>query len=162
MAALPPELEALLVESVRERKKMWRTGAITMVLLMIVLGAISFFALDPPQNVRVAALAGFGVLVGFVLLLPSLGNPANAKILATLRARADAIVWMYVFIQRGQGAGSWIEIRFDDGTRTSADAIMGREEELLQALSVLAPRATLGFSPELDARFRQSPASLRR
>lgn len=162
MRPLPPALEALLVESVRERKKMWRMGAVAMVLLMIVLGPISFFALDPPQNVRVAAMAGFGIVVGVVLCLPSLGDPAKAKILETLRARADAIVWMYPFIERGQGAGSWIEIRFDDGTRTRADAVMGREEELLLALSAIAPRATLGFSPELEARFRQSPASLRR
>lgn len=162
MRPLPPELEALLVEAVRERKKMWRTGAITMVLLMVVLGALSFFALDPPQNVRVAALSGFGVFVGLLLFLPSLGDPTKAKILGTLRARADAIVWMYVFVQRGQGAGSWVVIGFDDGSRDRADAIMGREEELLRAMAAFAPQATLGFSPELEARFRQSPASLRR
>jgi DNA-binding transcriptional ArsR family regulator len=162
MRALPPELEALLVEAVRQRKKMWRTGAITMVLLMIVLGAISFFALDPPQNVRVAALAGFGAFVGVLLFLPSLGDPTKAKILDVLRRRADAIVWMYVHVQRGQGAGSWIVIGFDDGKRDRADAVMGREEELLRALGAFAPRATLGFSPALEARFAQSPPSLRR
>jgi hypothetical protein len=162
MAALPPQLEELLIEAARERKKMWRTGAITMVLLMIGLGAPSYFALDPPDNVRLGALAGFGVLYGFLLLLPSLGDPANAKILGVLRTRADAIVWMYVQVQRGRGAGSWIVLGFDDGTRELADAVMGREQELLGALAAFAPRATVGFSPELDARFRQAPASLRR
>lgn len=162
MAALPPQLEALLVEAARERKKMWRTGAITMVLLMLGLGALSYFALDPPENVRVAALAGFGLVVGLLLFLPSLGDPKKAKILDVLRRRADAIVWMYVHVQRGQGAGSWIVIGFDDGTRDRADAVMGREEELLRALGALAPRATLGFSPATEARFLQAPASLRR
>lgn len=162
MATLPPDLESLLVEQIREAKRGWRAGAITMVLLMLVLGAIAWFAIEPPQGQRIAALAGFGVLVGFLLFIPSLGDPAKARILETLRTRADRIVWLYVFTQRGQGAGSWIVIGFDDGKRDRITAAMGREEEVLRAISTLAPRATLGFSPELEARFLRAPVELRR
>jgi len=159
---LPPDLEALVIEQIRDRKKTWRVGAITMVLLMLVLGAISHFALSPREGQGVVALAGMGVVVGLLLFLPSLGDPAKAKILRVLRERGSQIVWMYVHQQRGQSAASWVVLGFDDGKLDRVDATIGKEDVVLRALTVLAPRATLGFSPELRARFDQAPASLRR
>jgi len=162
VSTLPPALEALLIEQIRENKRGWRAGAITTVVLMVVLGALSWFALEPPQGERSAALAGLGVFVGLLLFIPSLGDPAKAKILETLRTRASHIVWLYVFTQRGQGAGSWIVMGFDDGKRHRVTVAMSREEEVVGPIAPLAPRATLGFSPELEARFLKSPFELRR
>lgn len=159
---MPPEVQALLVEMIRDSKRTWRSGGLTMIVLMLVLGAISWLALDPREGQGLAALCGLGCLVGVALLVPSFGDPAKAKILTTIRTRAPQIVWLYVFTQRGQAAGSWIIMGFDDGKRDRVPATMGREDEVLRAMARLAPRATVGFTPQREATFVKSPVELRR
>lgn len=159
---MPPDLEALLIEQIRAAKRNWRNGGLTMIVLMGVLGAISYFGLGGREGTGLAALSGFGAFVGALLLLPSLGDPAKAKILSTLRARSASIVWLYVFTQRGQAAASWIIVGLDDGKRERVPAILGREQEVLTAMTRLAPKATVGFTPALDALFRRTPVELRR
>jgi hypothetical protein len=159
---LPADVESLLIEQIRERKKMWRVGSLTMIGMMLVFAAIAHFAFSSREAERIIALCGLGGIVGAVLFLPSLGSPKNAKILVTLRERAHDIVWMYVVKQTGQAAQSWVAVFFADGTRAQVTASLGKEDAVLNALVRLAPSATLGFSPELQARFAQAPASLRR
>lgn len=162
MTTLPTDIEALLVEQIRNRKRMWRVGAITMIVVMIVLAGVAWLGLSPHESRGIIRMAGLGALVGALLFIPSFGDPTKARILTTLRERASSIVWLYVHRQRGQSAASWIVVGFDDGKQDRVDADVGREEAVLTALAGLAPRATLGFSPEIEARFRQAPASLRR
>lgn len=159
---MPSDVEALLVEMIRDSKRNWRSGGLTMVVLMIVLAAISWLALEPREGQGLAALCGLGVLVGVALLVPSFGDPTKAKILATIRARAGHIVWLYVFTQRGQAAGSWIIMGFDDGKRDRVPATMGREDEVLRAMARVTPHATLGFTPAREATFLKRPFELRR
>lgn len=161
MRPLAPDLEALLVEAIRARKRMWRVGGLGMIAMMGVLGALAFFVGEPPDTLGPAALAGIGAAVGALALVPSLGDPRRAEIFTTLRERADAIVWAYVLVEPNQ-ASSWVMLGLDDGARARTPAVMGHEQALLRWLAAHAPRATVGFSPELDARFRASPASLRR
>lgn len=159
---MAPEIETLLVEMIRDSKRGWRTGGLTMIVLMLVLAAISWLALDPREGKGLAALCGLGVIVGLGLLVPSFGDPTKAKILTTIRERAGQIVWLYVFTQRGNGAGSWIVMGFEDGKRDRVPATMGREDEVLRAMARLAPRATVGFSPANEATFLKRPVELRR
>lgn len=159
---MPPETETLLVEMIRDSKRGWRSGGLTMIVLMLVLAAISWLALDPREGKGLAALCGLGVIVGLGLLVPSFGDPTKAKILTTIRERAGQIVWLYVFTHRGNGAGSWIVMGFEDGKRDRIPATMGREDEVLRAMARLAPRATVGFSPANEATFAKRPIELRR
>ncbi len=159
---MTPELEALLVEQIRDSKKGFRNGGLTMIVLMVVLAAISLVALDPREGQGLAALCGLGVLVGALLLVPSFGDPRKAKILTTLRTRASDVVWLFVFTQRGQAAGSWIVMGFVDGTRDRVPAILGREDEVLRAMAACCPQATLGYSPAIEAQFAKAPVELRR
>ncbi|MBX7191405.1 MAG: hypothetical protein K1X94_05080 [Sandaracinaceae bacterium] len=159
---MTPDLEALLVEQIRASKKGFRQGGLTMIVLMIVLAGISLVALDGREGQGLAAMCALGVLVGLLLLIPSLGDPAKAKILTTIRSRAQSIVWLFVFTQRGQAAGSWIVMGFDDGTRDRVPAIMGREDEVLRAMAGLCPQATVGYSPAIEAQFTKAPVELRR
>jgi len=161
MTALPPELEALLVHHIRNRKKVWRWGSVTMVVMMVVLGAIAHFAFSPREAQGIVRLAGFGAIVGALFFLPSLGDPAKAKILRTLRDRRDDIVWLYVLQQRGQAAASWVMIGLSDGKIERVHATMGEESTVLNALRAYAPQATVGFSPQRQTQFASSPASLR-
>ena len=159
---MPPDPAPLLVEMLRDSRRGWRTGGLTMIVLMLVLAAISWLALDPREGKGLAALCGLGVIVGLGLLVPSFGDPTKAKILTTIRERAGQIVWLYVFTQRGNGAGSWIVMGFEDGKRDRVPATMGREDEVLRAMARLAPRATVGFSPANEATFLKRPVELRR
>jgi hypothetical protein len=159
---MPPDVEALLVQMIRDSKRNWRSGGLTMIVLMLVLAAISWLALDPREGKGLAALCGLGVLVGLGLLVPSFGDATKAKILGTIRERAGQIVWLYVFTQRGNGAGSWVVMGFEDGKRDRVPATMGREDEVLRAMTRLAPRATVGFSPAHEATFLKRPIELRR
>lgn len=159
---MPPDVEALLVEMIRDSKRTWRSGGLTLIALMIVLAAISWLALEPREGQGLAALCGLGVLVGAALLVPSFGDPTEARILRTIRARGGQIVWLYVFTQRGQAAGSWIIMGFDDGKRDRVPVTIGREDEVLRALARVAPQATLGFTPAREATFAKRPFELRR
>jgi hypothetical protein len=133
-----------------------------MIGLMVVLAAISYFALGGRDGENLAVPCGFGSIIGVFLLVPSLGNPAKAAIFDILRTRAEQIVWIYVFTQRGRGAGSWVVLGFEDGTRKQVTAIMGREQEVIRGIAMLAPRATVGFSPAIEAQFAKAPRELRR
>jgi hypothetical protein len=159
---MPPDVEALLVQMIRDSKRNWRSGGLAMIVLMVVLAAISWLALDPREGKGLAALCGLGVVVGLGLLVPSFGDPTKAKILATIRERAGQIVWLYVFTQRGNGAGSWIILGLDDGKRDRVPVTMGREDEVLRAMMRVAPQATVGFTPAHEATFLKRPFELRR
>jgi hypothetical protein len=162
LAVMTPQLEALFVEQIRAAKGNWRNGGLTMIALMGLLALISYFGLGGREGTNLVALCAFGAVVGALFLIPSLGNPKNAKILGRLRTEAQRIVWLYVFTQTGRGAGSWILIGFEDGTRGRLPAIMGGENEVLRAVASLAPQATVGFSPAIEAQFKKSPVELRR
>ncbi|MBN8616990.1 MAG: hypothetical protein J0L92_40790 [Deltaproteobacteria bacterium] len=159
---MTPELEALFVEQIRAAKGSWRNGGLTMIALMGLLAMISYFGLGGREGTNLVALCGLGGIVGVLLLIPSLGNPENAKILGRLRNEAQRIVWLYVFTQTGRGVGSWILIGFEDGKRDRLPAIRGREDEVLRAVASLAPQATVGFTPAIETQFKKSPIELRR
>jgi hypothetical protein len=156
-----PRVEALLIDQIRKKKKSWRAGALALLGVAAVCAAVAYFGLSPEENKRILVMCAFAVPVAFGLMIPSFGDPKNAGVLTTLRTRNDSIVWVYVMTVRGKGAGSWIVLGLEHGKRERLPVEIGREKELLDAVAPLAPRATFGFSPENDARFRSAPASMR-
>ncbi|MCB9596876.1 MAG: hypothetical protein H6719_29405 [Sandaracinaceae bacterium] len=160
MSQLPPQLESLLVEHIAVRKRTHLKTAIFMPLFFLPLGALTFFVLDPPERNLWVMCVGAGLL-GLLFLIPALGDPKQAKPLQLLRERRQDIVWMYPLVVRNK-ATSWILLRTSDGGVVRLPAKFGSEEALLEALAAFVPSATAGFSPELEARYRSDPSSLRR
>lgn len=162
MAALPPDLHALLVEQVRDQKRGLRNGAYALLAIMAIGGVLGEFAVGGRDGRGIAILAALGSGVGFLFLVMSLGDPAKAAGIRTLETRAGEIVWLYVLTQGGRSAGSWIVMGLEDGSRVQLTTIMGREQEVLGAVSKLAPQASVGFTPARKAQFAKAPRELRR
>lgn len=156
------KVEALLIDQVRKKKKEWRLGAMALLAIAALCAAAAYFFLTPQESGRIFAMCIVAVPISIGLMIPSFGDPKNARVLRTLRAETSSIVWMYVMTVRGRGAGSWIVLGLENGKRKRLPVEMGREDELLAAVAPLASHATIGFSPENDARFRNAPATMRR
>ena len=161
VSAYYAQVEGLLIDQVRKSKRAWLAGALALLGVAAVCALLAYFALAPHESKRIFVMCAFAVPLAGGLMIPSFGDPKNAAVLATLRTRAHAIVWVYVQTVRGQGAGSWIVLGLEDGKTQRLPVEMGRENELLDAVAPLAPRATFGFSPEHQARFKSAPASMR-
>jgi hypothetical protein len=160
MCELPADLEALLVEHVADRMRTHLKTAIGVPTLFLILGALSYFVLRPPERNLWVLSVGIA-LVGLLFFIPALGDPRAAKPLQQLRARGQDVVWMYALVVRNK-ATSWILLRMADGSLVRLPAKFGAEEALLQALGRHLPRATTGFSEEREAQYRRDPGSLRR
>ena len=160
MSALPPDLEALLVQQVADRKRTHLKTAIGVPALFLALAAISYFAFDPPERNRWVLCAGAGLL-GLLFFIPALGDPRETKPLRLLRERAQDVVWMYAHVVRNKGV-SWILLRLADGKLVRLPAGFGSEDVVLRALGSYLPHATTGFSAEREVQYRRDPSSLRR
>jgi hypothetical protein len=160
MSELPPDLEALLVEHVADRKRTHLKTAIGVPAFFLILAALSYFALGPPERNLWVMCVGIA-MVGLLFFIPALGDPRRAKPLQQLRARGQDIVWMYTFVVRNK-ATSWILLRMADGSLVRLPAKFGAEDALLHALGRHFPQATTGFSAEREAQYRRDPGSLRR
>jgi hypothetical protein len=160
MSELPPALEALLVEHIADRKRTHLKTAIGVPVFFLVMAALSYFVLGPPERNLWVLCVGIA-LVGLLFFIPALGDPRGAKPLRQLRARAQDIVWIYALVVRNK-ATSWILLRMADGKLVRLPAKFGAEDELLQALGRHLPQATTGFSAEREAQYRRDPGSLRR
>ena len=159
--ALSPSLEALLLEHIREGQRSARRGALTVLVAMLGLAAVGFLAIAPPRALTFVAPAGIGVLVGLFELVSSLRDPTKSELLKRLRESSDRIVWLYDVIPRLRHHRASIMIGYDNRRRDRLTVAVGKEQEVLRAISALAPNAAIGFSTELEARFMKSPRDMR-
>ena len=160
MTELPADLEALLVQQIADRKKSFRTAGLTGPAVFFPMGVLVYFFLDPPaRNLWVMCL-GAGLL-GMLMLIPGLGDPRKAKVLQELRRRAQDVVWMYVRINQGNGAMSWVLVHLVDGKVLRLPTKNGSEGIVIEALARFLPHATTGFAPERAQAFKRDPKSLR-
>jgi hypothetical protein len=171
---LDPASERLLVAQVRVRNAGLR-GAAALLFVICFGGGILSYLLADPRLVKVIAGAGFGVLLALMLVLPTLGDPKRHGAITALRERAASVVWLYVSYPRrppwteaswarsmpGVVKASILFVCMDDGRRLPFDVRAGDEDAVLDLARRLAPAAVVGWSAETDARYRQSPASLR-
>jgi len=162
--------EALFVDEIRRKAREQRWMGVVVGCLLVAIGVPCFFVSDIAGYGYLAA--GGGALSAALFFLASAISPS--QFLKVLRTRPASIVWIYR--QRGNKSGVAIVVGTDDGKRAQfpvatpmreqlrlrpnhGDA--GREKVLIDALRSLAPRATVGFSPDLEKRFLAAPPSLR-
>ncbi len=112
-------------------------------------------------NGGAGGMAFFGTLIGaapfFVLLLVR----KYTRVPPFIRALRDPaqIVWLYQKQVSGAYAGSRAMIGLANG---SVLEVMSAGQDLLDGAARLAPHATCGYTPQIEAAFRANPASLRR
>jgi hypothetical protein len=151
-------LEGVLLDQVRRHKRSYRQAALFLAALLIALAGLATLVLPPTQAREPRGLAAFGLLVAVALAVPSFGDPRKAPGLVALRERAESVVWSYAI---GGSKPYWIVLAMEDGTQVRLPAEPGRENEVLAAVSSLAPQAALGFSPEREMQFFRDPSRLR-
>lgn len=159
---LPHELDPFLIEQVRLQKRMHWLGALTMAAVMIVCGGLAWLALSAADAQRIMGLAGFGLIVSALMVIPGLGDPRKTRAARTLRDRAQEIVWIYPEEVRGQSASQWVVLCMEGGARVRFPAFSKRREsEVFALIAALAPQAAQGFHPDLEMAFLKDPSSLR-
>lgn len=157
---LPADLEALILAQVRSTYAGQRTGGIALIVVMGIIAAIAYFGLSGnDQNLWVlgAGCMPFGLIPIFL----SARDPAKAKSLRMIRTRWNDIVWLYVHRVTGSANAAFVRCGMSDGKFFMVPCEVGQEPFVLKALADFIPHSSAGFTPQLDAKFRDSPESLR-
>ncbi len=118
---------------------------------------------DKDALIKLAIMGAF-ILLGVVLFGMGFQDPEKNKALVALREHPADIVWVYV--QRnhrnGQHVGSQLMLAHVGGKLLQLPLSLGREDELRGLVLPRVPHAHIGYDPEVEARFKNSPASLKR
>jgi hypothetical protein len=128
----------------------WRDGWSVALAGPIACGALAFLEGVPLPLVATFA-AGAG-LAGAGLLIKAGVSKRPCK---RMLAEPSSIVWYYTPRKNS------VKVGLDDGSLVHLVPERDGEEDLMDILAGLAPGAAQGFSQELQAQFKQNPASLR-
>jgi hypothetical protein len=158
---LPPTLEKLVLSHYKKTRGELRSAGVLGFVLMLALAAVTYLALDPPQQNLWVMAAGAAPLV-LALAIPSLLDPRKAKAFRILSARSDEIVWIYVRQITGSQRGAFVALGLCDGKLLQVPCVVGREDELLGLIATYVPHAAGGFSPTRAAQFKANPAAMPR
>jgi hypothetical protein len=141
-------LDEVLAKYVSRRTSRLRRGLVVGAV-GVALGAGLFYWGSTALGAIVGGVAGLILIFAAIGLLTA-ADDAGAKL---LREQRGDIVWAYYLQNHG--------IVF--GLRSGGGALLANAEEwMLNELRPLLGHATLGFTPELERRFAQNPASLAR
>ena len=156
-------LHDLLIQEILAGRRNARSMATLMALGAGVILLVPEGYLGPGFTLKLA-LAGIFVALGGAFLIPAVRAPENHPVLALARNRPREIVWVYFakHTQYGAPISAQLVLGLSSGRRLMVAADLGREHELLRAVGKVAPAATLGYEPALEAQFRKQPSSLLR
>jgi hypothetical protein len=159
-AALLNEMEALALR----RHRIFRVfsvvaGGIALTIgVLLIAGVVSAASQSAADRYGV----GGGLAVVGVVLLSGLRKPREPEVgIEALRSRAHEVVWMYVVVHAGR-ITSTLAIGLATGELLGAAVPRKRADDFLRGMAERAPQAVLGYDPDIEARFRRAPASLRR
>lgn len=119
--------------------------------------------------VLVYGMTGFFVLIAAVLTWVALvkNSPARSPLVVALRDRPDDVVWLYIQDIKVMVSGVDAPVRdcnvtakLADGSTVAITVHKSKADPLMAALTALAPGAVVGFSDELEARFKANPRSV--
>ncbi|MFO0758732.1 MAG: hypothetical protein U0359_19735 [Byssovorax sp.] len=164
-----PEALQFIIDQVRKDKRstLWLGPGLIAVSLFV---AYAFYVERESSGWAKAifmwALCALGVAAGISSLRKCLRPPEKDPEVILLATRPEQVVWAHVEIQKTNGVHSASSLKLYTETGESlAVPVPPTTEGAARALAVmkeLAPRATLGFSPENEALFAKDPAALRR
>ncbi|MFK7999252.1 MAG: hypothetical protein AB8H86_06625 [Polyangiales bacterium] len=157
---MPESLEALILAQVRSRYADFRKMGILYMAIMGLLAGLAYFAFSGNNQKLWFIGTCFGPL-GLIPVFLSFRDPAKAKSLQLLPSRWNDIVWLHVRVVTGSANVAMVRCGMSDGQFFVVPCEAGQEGAVLHALAAYVPHATTGFTPQLDARFRDSPDSLR-
>jgi hypothetical protein len=132
----------------------------------LALGAIAMSIRAAPPFLLMAAAGAVVTTIAGSLWLARRGNPG----IWVIERRPELVVWIYpsktTVVRRGFGTlGVYWSAMVGLSTGTRASVPAGGESaaaSLVTDIAQVCPRATVGYSGELDAKFRMSPDALRR
>jgi hypothetical protein len=166
------EREANL-QKVRAALSRARAMQLGLAVVMAVLSGVVTLALDANASTGgrilvyafAALFGGLAALFVWVALVKS--SPDRSPLMVALRERPDDVVWLYVTDVRVNVSGIDAPVRdcnvtsrLADGSTIAITVKKERAEELLAALSSLAPRAAVGFSEEREKQYKVDPRSV--
>jgi hypothetical protein len=158
-------VEDLLVSHIRRFWRMHLYAGLSMIGLGVVIAVVILLAGRTGHRASGAGVFGAGGLaIGLPFVALALRDPRKTELVRMLRERShSSIVWLYTVAGSHQiGSGASVVVGYQDGQRAQAMTYHGKEDELLDALASIAPHATVGWTDELEVRFRANPGSLRR
>ncbi|MBK7396302.1 MAG: hypothetical protein IPJ34_08385 [Myxococcales bacterium] len=140
-----------------------KVGGIVVAFVCFGIGAVGFADSTATLGLQLGlaipfALIGVGLL--YVAFRPAEKHPA----IVLLREHAPEIVWIYASTQRVNGVHSQTFLNFGLASGKQKMLAIGAKtdpEPLLQRLHASIGHATFGYSPELEAQYKKTPASLR-
>lgn len=155
----------LLLEPIRRAKATLRRGA----LIPAVLGVLPLLALPFLEGVvgYAICMVVMALCLGLsgLLFWESRRPPESHPGIVALQT-PGRVSW--VFLEQTRNAHTKetgepvVKLGLQTGERLMLPLIEGREEEFLRAASGVAPRATCGWTPDLELAYVQAPASLLR
>ncbi len=159
---LASEIEASIVNAVREQKRAWLKGGVGTAGIGWVLAIPIYASATPPPGVTplmvTVGTTAFFCVLGAALALFSLGDPSRVAGLELLRgASADRLVWLFAQHGGPRSRISHVTFGFDDGKMGSLPVLTRDADEVVQALRSHAPRALVGFSEERLQRYHRAP-----
>lgn len=158
--SLPPALEDLVLAQIRSTYAGQRKAGVGLIVTFGIIALVAYFGLSGnDQNLWV--LGAGCMLLGLIPLALSARDPKKAKSLRMIRTRWADIVWLYVHRVTGSANAAFVRCGLSNGKFFMLPCEVGQEQFVLKALADFVPHASAGFSPQLDAKFRDSPESLR-
>lgn len=156
-------VEPLLIAEVRQFRKSWTTGALSLAGTLWIIVMIGVVSLPRKDAIEIGSFAAsLGAPTVALLWVAGRRDPARHRALRALRERARTVVWLYTRLRHGSTRLDEIVFNFEDGSIESIPVDPERSRDLLARVAAFLPRASVGFSPEAADAFMRAPASLYR
>jgi hypothetical protein len=132
-------------------------------LAALPLAALPFLVTGSVPFVACAVIAVVGLVVSGIVIWDSSRPPELHPGIVALRA--GLVSWLFLEKHRNPHTKADVESVLRLGLTVGGEQIVlpliaGREEEFFRAATAIAPRATSGWTPELEMAYLEAPASL--
>jgi len=136
---------------------------IIIALVCFAIGGVGWLDPSAGMGVQLGLAIPFGI-IGLLLLFVAFRPAASHPVIRLLRERSHDVVWVYPATQSVNGVSSQTFLNFglvDGSSKALAIGAKNDPKPLLELARSSMPNATFGYSPEIETRFKQSPATLR-